>query len=75
VRIPVTGGAGFIGSALVRQLAAETDHHICVVDNRLASTVTWYDNRAWWQPLVEKYDESAMNTLNCGIVDSCIRPR
>lgn len=28
----VTGGAGFIGSALVRQLIAETDHHVVNVD-------------------------------------------
>lgn len=28
----VTGGAGFIGSALVRHLIAETDYHVVVVD-------------------------------------------
>lgn len=28
----VTGGAGFIGSALVRMLIAKTDHHVLVVD-------------------------------------------
>lgn len=28
----ITGGAGFIGSALVRRLIAETNHQVCVVD-------------------------------------------
>jgi dTDP-glucose 4,6-dehydratase len=31
-RFLVTGGAGFIGSAVVRHLIAETSHEVCVVD-------------------------------------------
>jgi len=31
-RFLVTGGAGFIGSAVVRHLIGETDHHVLVVD-------------------------------------------
>jgi dTDP-glucose 4,6-dehydratase len=31
-RFLVTGGAGFIGSAVVRYLIAETSHEVCVVD-------------------------------------------
>jgi dTDP-D-glucose 4,6-dehydratase len=32
MKIIVTGGAGFIGSALVRHLVAHTDHQVLVVD-------------------------------------------
>ena len=32
MRLLITGGAGFIGSALIRQLIAETDYVIANVD-------------------------------------------
>lgn len=32
-RILITGGAGFIGSALVRHLITHTDHHVLVLDS------------------------------------------
>lgn len=43
-------GAGFIGSAFVRQVIRETEHTICVAD-KLAHLATMGPLLPFWQPL------------------------
>src|SRR3954470_8243746 len=40
INILVTGGAGFIASALAEKLAANPDHHIVIVDNLLTGNLS-----------------------------------
>ncbi len=46
LRFLVTGGAGFIGSAVVRKLIGETEHEVCVVDK-----LTYAGNLASLEPV------------------------
>jgi nucleoside-diphosphate-sugar epimerase len=55
MRIVVTGGAGFIGSALVRHLIGETDHDVLVIDK-----LTYAGNLASLK--------SVQRQLSCGAV-------
>src|SRR5579863_1462738 len=45
-RYLITGGAGFIGSAVVRHLVRETDHRVCVADK-----LTYAGNLASLEPV------------------------
>ena len=47
-RFLITGGAGFIGSAVARHLIRETDHRVCVVDK-----LTYAGNLASLAPVAE----------------------
>jgi dTDP-glucose 4,6-dehydratase len=44
----ITGGAGFIGSAIVRRLVFDTDHRVCVVDK-----LTYAGNLASLSPVAD----------------------
>lgn len=47
-RFLITGGAGFIGSAVVRHLISNTDHRVCVVDK-----LTYAGNLASLSPVAD----------------------
>ena len=62
MRILVTGGAGFIGSALVRRLAAQPDHEITVLD-----ALTYAGSLDRLGPLV---DEGRVRFVQADITDA-----
>jgi dTDP-glucose 4,6-dehydratase len=65
MKILVTGGAGFIGSALVRHLICHTDHQVLVVDK-----LTYAGNLASLAPVQghQRYHFSRTDICNCPAV-------
>jgi dTDP-glucose 4,6-dehydratase len=67
-RFLITGGAGFIGSAVVRYLINETDHCVCVVDKltyagNLAALAPVADNVRYEFVLADIADASKINVV------------
>lgn len=60
-RVVVTGGAGFIGSALVRKIIGETDHNVLVLDK-----LTYAANLASLTPVAAS---PRLSFLRCDICD------
>ncbi|MEB6224569.1 dTDP-glucose 4,6-dehydratase [Pantoea anthophila] len=76
-RFLITGGAGFIGSALVRFLIAETDHQVVVVDKlsyagNLASLASVADSPRFHFEQVDICDRPALDQVFARYQPDCV---
>lgn len=76
-RFLITGGAGFIGSALVRFLIAETDHQVVVVDKlsyagNLASLANVADSPRFHFEQVDICDRPALDQVFARYQPDCV---
>lgn len=76
-RFLITGGAGFIGSALVRFLIAETDHQVVVVDKlsyagNLASLASVADSTRFCFEQVDICDRPALDQVFARHQPDCV---
>lgn len=76
-RFLITGGAGFIGSALVRFLIAETEHQVVVVDKlsyagNLASLASVADSSRFYFEQVDICDRPALDQVFARHQPDCV---
>ncbi len=62
MKLLLTGGCGFIGSAVIRHAIGSTSHEILNIDKMTyaaseaaLATIEWYlTHRSWWMPIRER---------------------